>query len=124
MLVMPESPRYLVSKGQQDEAAKSLQRLRGKHYDVAQEMEKFVKDDEKQKSIGDISLKDLLTVPLYNRPLMAITMLMFVQQFAGINLIMFYTQEIFLDAGSDLDPGKANLYTHVPGILYTDQNIP
>ncbi len=106
MLLMPESPRYLVSKGLIDEASKSLLRLRGKNYDVTYEINKFVKDDEMQKSIGNTKLKDLIVTPLYNRPLIVITTLMFVQQFSGINFIMFYTQEIFLDAGSDLDPGE------------------
>jgi hypothetical protein len=32
--------------------------------------------------------------------------LMFLQQFAGVNVIMSYTQTIFEKAGSSLDPGR------------------
>ncbi|XP_026464918.1 solute carrier family 2, facilitated glucose transporter member 6-like [Ctenocephalides felis] len=35
---MPESPMFLISKGKTEQAAKSLQKLRGKHYNIEGEM--------------------------------------------------------------------------------------
>lgn len=39
MLLMPESPNYLVSKSRPDKAAKSLSRLRGSKYNVQREVD-------------------------------------------------------------------------------------
>lgn len=54
---------------------------------------------------GSISLKTMLTEEVYWKPLAVVIMLMFFQQFCGINAVLFYTQTIFQDAGSDMDPG-------------------
>ena len=53
----------------------------------------------------------MLTKDVYLKPLIVVMMLMFLQQFSGINAVLFYTQTIFEDAGSDIAPGKrtANL---------------
>ena len=52
-----------------------------------------------------ISLRELLTRPVYRRPFLIAMGLMFFQQFNGINAIVFYTQKIFDQTGTSLDPG-------------------
>ena len=38
-------------------------------------------------------------------PFLVVLGLMFVQQFSGVNSVVFYAQSIFAAAGSDMDPG-------------------
>ena len=46
MFFMPESPYYLLLKGREEDARKALQWLRGKDYDIDQEMEEMKKTQE------------------------------------------------------------------------------
>ena len=83
MLSMPESPVYLLKKGREEEAARSLQWLRGAGYDVTEELQEVNKslivlrffqcspattictslqmksDIQHQTGVGSISLADL-----------------------------------------------------------------
>ncbi len=105
MSFMPESPMYLMQQGKEDKAEKSLQRLRGKHFDVTEELSQIQIECDKRKDVGSVSFKELLTKPLYYKPFVTILILMVFQRCAGINIVLYYSQEIFSDAGSDLDPG-------------------
>ncbi len=106
MLFMPESPAYLVSKGKEDRARKALNWLRGPEGpDPEKELEDLRAAQKQREAIGSVTVKELLTLSEYLKPLGVALVLMFFQQFAGINVVVFYTQEIFADAGSDMDPG-------------------
>ncbi len=106
MFFMPESPFYLVTKGRYDEAEKSLQWLRGKDYNPKHDVEVLKQAQEDEKATGAVTVKELLTKRRYLQPLLIVVGLMFFQQFSGVNFVIFYTQEIFVDAGSDLDQGE------------------
>ena len=105
MTFMPETPKFHVSKGNNKKAAASLQRLRGKNYDVTDELERIQLEYEREKAAGTITFRELLTKPLYYKPFITMQFMFFFQQFGAINVVMFYVQEIFNDAGTDLDPG-------------------
>ena len=120
MFFMPESPHYLLSKSKDEEAKKSLQRLRSpvslhtftgkggsssRLYEPSTEIKTMKDNIQEELDAGSISLKTMLTEEVYWKPLAVVIMLMFFQQFCGINAVLFYTQTIFQDAGSDMDPG-------------------
>ena len=107
MIFMPESPYYLITKGKEPQAAKSPLWLRGGgSYNVEPEIKSIKEAVEEEKKIGSISLLELVSVDVYWKPFAIIMMLMFLQQFSGINAVLFYTQTIFADAGSSIEPGK------------------
>ena len=113
MFFMPESPYYLVSRGLDGQAEKSLRWLRGNNYDVGRELQATKESYKEESSVGAITVSDLFTKPVYYRPFMVAMFLMFMQQFSGINVVIFYAQAIFNDAGSSIDPGTYLLYTSV-----------
>ena len=89
MFFMPESPYYLVAKGKNDQALKSLQWLRGSENakDVLEEVKREFRE---QKLIGSVSYVNLFTDSVYLRPFLIVMALMFFQQFSGINAVFFY----------------------------------
>ena len=113
MFFMPESPYYLVSRGLDGQAEKSLRWLRGNNYDVGRELQATKESYKEESSVGAITVSDLFNKPVYYRPFMVAMFLMFMQQFSGINVVIFYAQAIFNDAGSSIDPGMYLLYTSV-----------
>lgn len=83
-LFLPESPRFLVSKGEIDKARHELQKLRGKSYDVEPEL-KAIQAATTSKQGG---LFELLAEPHLRRILLLACMLQVINQIVGINTIM------------------------------------
>ncbi|XP_014213486.1 facilitated trehalose transporter Tret1 isoform X2 [Copidosoma floridanum] len=114
MLTIPETPRWYISKGKTKRARKSLQWLRGAQADVTDELtsiEKTHVESERQATQGTFS--ELFKGNNF-KPLLISLGLMFFQQMSGINAVIFYTVQIFSDAGSTMD---ANLCTIIVGIV-------
>lgn len=114
MFLIPETPRWYVSRGREDRARKALQWLRGKKADVEPELKGIVKshcDAERhasQNAMFELMKRNNL------KPLMISLGLMFFQQLSGINAVIFYTVQIFKDAGSTIDE---NLCTIIVGVV-------
>ncbi|XP_015435420.1 PREDICTED: facilitated trehalose transporter Tret1 [Dufourea novaeangliae] len=114
MFAIPETPRWYISKGKTKRARKSLQWLRGKDTDITEELtavEKLHVDSERNVSQGafmELFKKNHL------KPLLISLGLMFFQQLSGINAVIFYTVQIFKDAGSSIDE---NISTIIVGIV-------
>jgi hypothetical protein len=66
---------------------------------------------------GEAKLKDLVVVQANRTALIISLMLMFFQQFSGINAVIFYTMPIFESAGSTLDPSIASIIVGVVQVL-------
>ncbi|KAL6465473.1 hypothetical protein MHYP_G00256060 [Metynnis hypsauchen] len=95
MCFMPETPRYLLSRGKRREAEEALRFLRGPNAPAEWEcakLEEASRDEEANFSLAD--LKD----PGVYKPLGVGIMMMLLQQFTGINAIMFYAENIFEQA--------------------------
>ena len=88
MSIMPETPYYLIQKGKESKANKSLQWLRGKNTKVDQEMELISKSVEEQSQIKTVSIKDLLSKPVYYKPFLIMLALHFIQQNLNKNLVL------------------------------------
>lgn len=115
---MPETPQYLLGKNRRHDAEKALRWLRGPDADISAELEDMQKDiDNASRQQGGI-----LSIVKSRAPRKALICslgLMFFQQFSGINAVIFYTNNIFQSAGSNIDPAIATIIVGVVQTLAT-----
>lgn len=119
MLIIPETPRWYVSKGRDEHARKALQWLRGKQADVEPELKGIIKthtDSERHSSSN--GLMQLLRRNNL-KPLSISLGLMFFQQFSGINAVIFYAEKIFIYAGSTLDGSTSTIILGIVNFIAT-----
>ena len=102
----PESPVYLCYHEKYDDARAALHRLRGPTVDVEPELKTIIISKEEHDSIGYIGIKELLTKKIYLIPFLFGLFGFFNFQISGVNIVFFYTQTIFLKAGSTIAPGN------------------
>lgn len=98
----PESPRWLIKKHRYRQAMQSFLRLRSEPLLAARDLyfahclieeERRVKDER-----GSFALLELFTIPRNARATIASLILMFGQQFCGVNVIAYYSSSIIKSA--------------------------
>merc|ERR1712179_892483 len=95
----PESPKFLLlDKDDEERAVSALTWLRGR-VDVHAEMDEMRAEQEKMKLTPHISFKEMFTNGALRSPLFIVLMMMLAQQLSGINAAIFFSTEIFKDAG-------------------------
>ncbi|NXY53454.1 GTR5 protein, partial [Callaeas wilsoni] len=95
----PESPRYLLlQKGNEEQARKALQRLRGSE-DVDDEIQEMYQEDQSEKEEGQFSVLSLCTFRGLRWQLISIIVMMAGQQLSGVNAVFYYADRIFESAG-------------------------
>uniref|UniRef100_A0A8B9CX90 Solute carrier family 2 member 6 n=1 Tax=Anser brachyrhynchus TaxID=132585 RepID=A0A8B9CX90_9AVES len=87
---MPNSPRFLLSQGKEDEALQSLCWLRGKDTDYAREYEQ-IKDSVRNRRVSCAEIKD----PFIYKPILIAVGMRFLQQLSGVTCVLVYLQPIF-----------------------------
>ena len=112
MFFMPESPYYLVAKGKDAQALKCLQWLRGSE-NAKNVLEEVKREFSEQKLIKSVSYVNLLTDAVYLRPFLIVMVLMFAQQFSGMNAVTFY-----LKVSSNLNYFRQNIVTFFLGCFH------
>jgi SP family facilitated glucose transporter-like MFS transporter 8 len=95
---IPDSPRWLAKVGRLKESDSSLQRLRGKNADIYKEANEIRDYTEELRQQTESSIIGLFQLQ-YLKSLTVGLGLMILQQFGGINGIVFYANSIFISAG-------------------------
>lgn len=95
MIFMPETPRWLLSHGKEEQGKKILAKV--EHQDDLEESLRKIKAEIQQSSkaakFSDIFAKT------WRIPLFIAIGIMFIQQFVGINTVIYYAPTIFIFAG-------------------------
>ncbi|KAG5913311.1 hypothetical protein E4U42_001294 [Claviceps africana] len=129
MMVLPETPRYLIKAGQSEKAAKALgtlRRLPADHPAVGEELAEIQASHDFEMRLGSASYLSCFKVPLLKRQLtgMAIQGL---QQLTGINFIFYYGTKYFERSGVDsgftisMITSSINVISTLPGMYMTDK---
>lgn len=103
MLIIPETPRWYVANGKDERARRALQWLRGRKADVEPELKGIIKThNEAERHASSNGLAKLLKRSNL-KPLSISLGLMLFQQFSGINAVIFYAEDIFIYAGTNIE---------------------
>lgn len=95
VLTLPESPRWLLMRGRAEQARAVLHRLRGDEKQVAREVE----DIREQLKTPQHGFRLFLGNRNFRRSVGLGILLQAMQQFTGMNVVMYYAPRIFQDMG-------------------------
>ena len=118
---LPETPRWLMKKGKEEESRKILETI--EEEDQVESIFKEMKDDICKDS-GKTSWKIIFKPWLKNSLIIAVG-IMFFQQFVGINTVVYYSPKIFLKAGFEGNEAAiwASVSVGIINVLFTVLSI-
>lgn len=107
MYFVPDSPRWLMAKGKQYSAKRSLEWLRGKDNleGIEREMELIRRDIEKKKR----QRFSIVILAEYWKPFLIALMLMFFLNTSGFNILVFYPTTLFQMVETKVSPAVATM---------------
>ncbi|KAL2000999.1 hypothetical protein VTN02DRAFT_2358 [Thermoascus thermophilus] len=120
MLILPETPRFLIKKDQHEAATKSLARLRRldiNHPALIEELAEIQANHEYEMSLGQASFLEIFRGTLGKR-LATGCAIQALQQLAGVNFIFYYGTSFFQNSGIK-DSFVITLITNIINVVST-----
>lgn len=125
----PESPRWYMTQNRHTDAYKAICRMR--HHKLQAARDLFYMnigiqaENEARSAVKQSRFKEILFVRRNRNAMIASQITMFMQQFCGINVIAYYSSEIFLHAnfsqiqalGCSLGFGALNFLCAIPAVF-------
>ena len=94
-ITLRETPRWLIKHGYNDKALESMIFFKGSNYDISSELAELKVLIGKEETINGIKVLKKFSNKSAFKPLVLAIMVMFFQQFCGINAVIFYAEDIF-----------------------------
>lgn len=110
-----ETPKYLVLTGNEEEARNVLEKMYRKEH-VSEQLVLIRKERQNESQAGKIGYSELFSIR-YRKRLRVACFIAILQQFSGINAIIFYSSLIFSQSDSDPNSKMPQVYTMIVGIL-------
>ncbi|CAL5874040.1 uncharacterized protein PFLUO_LOCUS8326 [Penicillium psychrofluorescens] len=100
VFLCPESPRWYMGQKRYYKAYESMRTLRHHKIQAARDLYYMhtLLEAENAMKLGQNKIIEMITVPRNRRAMLASEIVMFLQQFCGVNVISYYSSEIFLEA--------------------------
>ncbi|UKZ65506.1 uncharacterized protein TrAtP1_006706 [Trichoderma atroviride] len=122
LMLLPETPRFLVKQGKKDAAGLSLSRLRRldiTHPALIDELQEIVANHQYELSLGPDTYKEIFVgSPHLGRRTLTGCGIQMLQQLTGINFIMYYSTTFFGGSGVD-SPYTKSLIIQVINVVST-----
>lgn len=122
LLLLPETPRYLVKKGNKEAAGLSLSRLRRldiTHPALIDELQEIVANHQYELTLGPDTYKEIFVgSPHLGRRTFTGCGIQMLQQLTGINFIMYYSTTFFGGSGVD-SPYTKSLIIQIINVVST-----
>lgn len=119
----PESPSYLLKKGERAIAERAIRALRGADFDVYKELRALEEEITEQRKLA-APFGKVASTRAGTRALTISFGLMAGQQFSGINIIIFFAGMIFQAAGSSMKPEIAVILIGITQIVIGVISLP
>ncbi|KAJ5669343.1 hypothetical protein N7462_010413 [Penicillium macrosclerotiorum] len=134
MLFLPESPRYLMHKGNEIAAYAVWKRIRGFNDFAAKDeflgmRQAVTAESEEQAKTKKYAWMDFFTEPRARRAIIYANIMIFLGQFTGVNAIMYYMSTLMKNIGFDdktsvfmsLVGGGSILIGTIPAVMYMER---
>lgn len=115
---LPESPIILLQQNREIDAKNSLKRLRNIHHNVDAEIE-TLKGQIEDSKLHKKSFIEVFQTKSTKKAFIIIMLQFFFFQMSGINVVLFYSTVIFVEAGINLDAGVASIIVAGVQVLST-----
>ena len=99
LFTVKESPSWLIRKKFEGAAANSLRWFRGSKVAITEEADMLTKSIFQHRDVGSLQILKLFRKRTVWKPLILTGLIMFFQQFSGVNAFIFYSGTIFKMAG-------------------------